>query len=367
MRRFVPLIALAAVLLTAAAGPSPATQTHSFACAWKARRSTLFGAANPVRRAATALEALEAASMAGEFYYHVQETSFGPYVDQIGRYRGRGLERLGVQGQRRVATGRRRQGRAEGRGRGALVLGDVHGCGRARRRSSCVSEAGCYRVFAQDDAGRQSPCADAFLRVGTAEVRGRVRRARASGTHRGLVRATVRRAPCGRTRCRDAQARSTALRRRRAAPGCGGERRRRRGDAVGDARPRRRGAGDGDRARGRDGHAGAADARRTSTRGYGGRFVQSIEGVAGDAGAKRDWFYFVNGVEADRGAAEYRLRPGDVLGGTTGRGRATTCASRSSSAPSPSRSSTATTDACGRSRFVSRRRRCGEPPSGSRI
>jgi hypothetical protein len=47
--------------------------------------------------------------------------------------------------------------------------------------------------------------------------------------------------------------------------------------------------------------------------GYGGRFVQSIEGVASDVGAKRDWFYFVNGIEADRGAAEYRLRPGDVL------------------------------------------------------
>jgi hypothetical protein len=47
--------------------------------------------------------------------------------------------------------------------------------------------------------------------------------------------------------------------------------------------------------------------------GYGGRFVQSIEGIEGDAGAQRDWFYFVNGVEADRGAAEYRLRDGDVL------------------------------------------------------
>ena len=41
--------------------------------------------------------------------------------------------------------------------------------------------------------------------------------------------------------------------------------------------------------------------------GYGGRFVQSIEGVDGDAGARRDWFYFVNGIEADRGAAEYRV------------------------------------------------------------
>ena len=46
---------------------------------------------------------------------------------------------------------------------------------------------------------------------------------------------------------------------------------------------------------------------------YGGRFVESIEGLSGDAGARRDWFYFVNGIEADRGAAEYKLRAGDVL------------------------------------------------------
>lgn len=45
---------------------------------------------------------------------------------------------------------------------------------------------------------------------------------------------------------------------------------------------------------------------------YGGRFVQSIDGVEGSLGARRDWFYFVNGYEADRGAAEYRLREGDI-------------------------------------------------------
>jgi hypothetical protein len=50
---------------------------------------------------------------------------------------------------------------------------------------------------------------------------------------------------------------------------------------------------------------------KVSTR-YGGRFVQSIEGISGSASAQRDWLYFVNGVEADRGAAEVRLRPGDV-------------------------------------------------------
>jgi hypothetical protein len=45
---------------------------------------------------------------------------------------------------------------------------------------------------------------------------------------------------------------------------------------------------------------------------YGGRFVQSIDGVSGSRSGRRDWFYFVNGYEADRGAADYTLRPGDV-------------------------------------------------------
>ena len=45
---------------------------------------------------------------------------------------------------------------------------------------------------------------------------------------------------------------------------------------------------------------------------YGGRFVQSIDGVEGSLAHERDWFWFVNGIEGDRSAAEYRLRPGDV-------------------------------------------------------
>ena len=45
---------------------------------------------------------------------------------------------------------------------------------------------------------------------------------------------------------------------------------------------------------------------------YGGRFVQSINGIRGSLAARTDWFWFVNGIEGDRSAAEYRLRPGDV-------------------------------------------------------
>lgn len=45
---------------------------------------------------------------------------------------------------------------------------------------------------------------------------------------------------------------------------------------------------------------------------YGGRFVDAIEGIEGSLEDRRDWFYFVNGYEADVGAAEYRLHTGDV-------------------------------------------------------
>jgi hypothetical protein len=46
---------------------------------------------------------------------------------------------------------------------------------------------------------------------------------------------------------------------------------------------------------------------------YGGRFVNAIEGVRSqtEGGARRDWFYFVNGIEADTGAAERELNAGD--------------------------------------------------------
>jgi Domain of unknown function (DUF4430) len=51
---------------------------------------------------------------------------------------------------------------------------------------------------------------------------------------------------------------------------------------------------------------------KVSTR-YGGGFVQSIDGLAGgrSGGHPIDWFYYVNGMEASRGAASTGLRAGD--------------------------------------------------------
>jgi hypothetical protein len=46
---------------------------------------------------------------------------------------------------------------------------------------------------------------------------------------------------------------------------------------------------------------------------YGGRFVQSIDGIEGGLARQRDWFFYVNGYEADLAATEYTLHDGDVL------------------------------------------------------
>jgi Domain of unknown function (DUF4430) len=45
---------------------------------------------------------------------------------------------------------------------------------------------------------------------------------------------------------------------------------------------------------------------------FGGRFVQEIDGLKGTgATGQSDWFFFVNGVESEVGAAEFDLSPGD--------------------------------------------------------
>jgi hypothetical protein len=44
---------------------------------------------------------------------------------------------------------------------------------------------------------------------------------------------------------------------------------------------------------------------------YGGRFVDAIGGVK--TASHHDWFYFLNGIDADRSAVEVRLRKGDNL------------------------------------------------------
>lgn len=48
---------------------------------------------------------------------------------------------------------------------------------------------------------------------------------------------------------------------------------------------------------------------------YGGKFVQSIDGISGGErdGRRVDWFFYVNGVESPVGAAEYDVEDGDRI------------------------------------------------------
>src|SRR5437764_1329649 len=56
------------------------------------------------------------------------------------------------------------------------------------------------------------------------------------------------------------------------------------------------------------------ESKRKITTSYGGKFVDSINGLARHgAGGQSDWFYFVNGIEASVGAADRTLSPGDVV------------------------------------------------------
>jgi hypothetical protein len=81
-RSLVFTVALAAVFVFTAA--ALAARVHVRV---EGKTQTIFGTSEPTLNVkANALDALEAASFAGEFYYHITSTSFGPYVDQIGRY-----------------------------------------------------------------------------------------------------------------------------------------------------------------------------------------------------------------------------------------------------------------------------------------
>jgi hypothetical protein len=55
------------------------------------------------------------------------------------------------------------------------------------------------------------------------------------------------------------------------------------------------------------------EAKAHVTTSYGGGFVASIDGIAGgrENGGPADWFYYVNGVEATKGAAQTSLNPND--------------------------------------------------------
>jgi hypothetical protein len=177
---------LLAVALLAGAVAAPCASAARVHVRVEGKTQTIFGATAPPVTAETPLEALEAASLAGEFYFHVAKLPFGPYVDQIGRYAASGQQvwTVKVNGKTAAAGDSLRAGDT------VLWYWAQNGIAGGPKTLELRSKGGCYRVFAQDDAGLESRAPGAVLHVG-----GKTRAASFSGTcigkHRGLVRATA--------------------------------------------------------------------------------------------------------------------------------------------------------------------------------
>ena len=187
-------LAILVVALLAAALPAAALAAR-VTVRVEGKTQTIFGATEPVLNVkANALDALEAASVADEFYYHVTRSGLGAYVDQVGRYPA-----VGSSGWFFKVNG---ASPPVGADQVTLKDGDrvVWYWGTfgppptfaAPATLRLVRQArNCYRVLAEDDSGKTSPAVGAVLRVGRRSVKTRNGRA-CIGRHRGLVRATLR-------------------------------------------------------------------------------------------------------------------------------------------------------------------------------
>ena len=156
------------------------------------KTATIFGAAQPTLQAGSnALTALDAASFAGEFYYHVTVTGFGPFVDQIGRYPGEGFSGWsykinGVSPPVAADQATIKAGDTvlwywstftEQGGSPTLLL---------KRRVA----RNCYSVLSQNDLGQAIPASGARLLVDGRRIAVRSGRG-CVGRHQGLVRAVA--------------------------------------------------------------------------------------------------------------------------------------------------------------------------------
>jgi hypothetical protein len=171
----------------------PAASALSVHVRVEGKTRTIFGSTEPsLRVKANALDALESASVAGEFYYHVKATSFGPYVDQVGRY---------VAG---ASTGWvfKVNGVSPPVGADHVVLKDGdrvlwywatfgRNGGPPTLLLRAAKKRGCYRVLTQDDTGKTTVPRAARLHVGSRSVLARNGSA-CVGAHRGLVTATLK-------------------------------------------------------------------------------------------------------------------------------------------------------------------------------
>ena len=187
-RRLVVLV----VVLVAALLVVPAAFALRVHVRVEGKTHTIYGSAEPTLSVkSTALDALDSASVAGEFYYHVAIAGFGRYVDQIGRYPATGSSGWVF----------KVNGVSPPVGAEAVTLKDGDRVlwywatfgptgGPATLWLRAGTKRWCYRVLSQDDTGKTKPARGARLHVAGRSVLARNGSA-CLGAHRGLVTATL--------------------------------------------------------------------------------------------------------------------------------------------------------------------------------
>ena len=189
-------VALAATLVVAAV-LTPSALAVRVHVRVEGKTQTIYGSTAPLLEGgANALTALDAASILGEFYFHLAASSFGNYVDQIGRYPAEGSSGWVF----------KVNGASPPVGADAVTLkpGDsvlwyyaAFGASggpptlKLARTSLRAREAPCYEVSQFDDAGKQRPTAFATLLVDGRRLRTNRLGLGCPGRHRGLVRAVA--------------------------------------------------------------------------------------------------------------------------------------------------------------------------------
>ena len=188
MRKTLLMLAALAVL---AATLVPAALAARVSVRVEGRTQSLYGALETRFEAGSnAMSALDAASLRGEFYYHVTPTSFGPYVDQIGRFPAETTSGwvFKVNGTSPPVGADKVQLRD-----GDRVLWYWATFGSSGGPSTLfLTRTGrnCYRVVAENDQGADRAAAGAQLLVDGRRVRTRGGRG-CVGKHSGRVRATM--------------------------------------------------------------------------------------------------------------------------------------------------------------------------------
>jgi hypothetical protein len=127
---------------------------------------TIFGAAPVTVTAATPLEALQKAATIGEFYFHITDTSFGPYIDQIGLYPGSGASGWAYKVDNASPPVGADQDQLKD-GDTVLWYWATFGATGGPPTLSLARSAACYTVTAFDDNGKAASVSGVVLHVGS--------------------------------------------------------------------------------------------------------------------------------------------------------------------------------------------------------